>query len=153
MTSPQRLFIDQLVAWLKDEVEDTDDWEIIREEPRNISGQQTLAVWWVGDAVFTDDSTTGWLGLVDTYALTYTEPADEGTRVTEDEDAGDLLSEKLQQVRRCILLHRGLVSAANLAGAFVMEYAGSRKLGATDDAPGVRGFAVEIRVRRPESYT
>ena len=151
MTSPVRLFVDQLLAWIKDEVDDTEGWHVHKEQPRDWTSGQNLAVWWLGDEPFDQDSTTGWLGLVDLYVLRYWEPADDATRVATDETAGDTLSETLQQVRRTIALHRGL-PAGQLAGASEMAYGGSRKLGDEDDASGVRGFQVVIRVRRPESY-
>ena len=151
MTSPQRLFVDQLTAWITDEVEDTEGWAIRKEEPRDWSGGQELAVWWLGDEPFDQDSTTGWLGLVDLYAVRYTEPADDAARVASDEAAGDVLSETLQQVRAAIVKHRGL-PAGQLANASEMAYSGSRKLGDEDNASGVRGFQVLVRVRRPEQY-
>jgi hypothetical protein len=151
VTSPVRLFTDQLIAWLQAEVEDADGWSFIREEPRDYVPGENCAIWWTGDEPFDSDSTTGWLGLVDVYQLRYWEPADEGSRTTEDEDAGDVLSTKLQQVRRTIALHRAL-PAGSLADASEMVYLGSTKLGAEDGASGVRGFSVGIRVRRSESY-
>lgn len=151
MTSPVRLFVDQLLAWITDEVEDTEDWKPWKEEPRDYAPGKNLAIWWLGDELEPGDSTTGWQGLVDLYALRYWEPADETARAAVDEAAGDVISETVQQVRQCIVAHKHL-PAAQLGDASFMDYAGSRKLGAEDDASGVRGFTVLIRVHRPQGY-
>jgi hypothetical protein len=151
VTSPQRLLVDQLIAWIQAEVADSDSWHFHKEMPPDYNPGTNCAIFWAGDDVFEQDSTTGWLGLVDSYLIRYWEPADEGTRTTTDEASGDTLSDALQQVRRTVILHQGL-PAASLANASQMAYGGSRKLGAADGASGVRGFEMTVAVRRPESY-
>lgn len=152
MTSPQRLISDQLIAWLQAEVEDADGWTFHRTAPRDYAAGQNCAVYWLGDEPFSDDSTTGWLGLADAYVIQYWEPATDPSRASTDEAAEELVTETLQQVRRAVLLHRGL-SAGQLANAFELAYLGSRRLSTEDAASSVRGFEVTVRVRRPEAYS
>ena len=79
--------MDQLAAYITDEVDDTQDWNVIREEPADYTGGKNLAIWWLGDEPFADDSTTGYLGLVDNYSVRYWEPAVEASRAAVDEPA------------------------------------------------------------------
>ena len=152
MTSPQRAVTDQLIAWIQADVEDADGWTFVRAIPRDYStGGQHCAVWWLGDEPFSDDSTTGYLGLADAYLIRYWEPAPETSRVSEDEEAEQRIEETVQQVRACILGHRGL-NASNLNNAFELAYLGSRKLASEDAASSVRGFEITVRVRRPEMF-
>lgn len=152
MTSPQRLVTNHIKAVLQADVEDADGWTFHLSAPRDYAGGQNCAVYWLGDEPFSDDSTTGWLGLADAYVIQYWEPASDPSRAATDEEAEELVTETLQQVRRAILLHRGL-PAGQLANASELAYLGSRRLGNEDAASSVRGFEVTVRVRRPESYT
>lgn len=151
VTSPQRLLVNQLVAWLGSEVAGADAWTFHPVSQPDYLGGRHCAVYWLADEPSPQNSTTGWIGLSEAYAIRYWEAASDGARLAPDEVAEGLLEEALRGVRRSVVGHRQL-PAGQLADASQMDYLGSRKLGEEDGASGVRGFEVLVQVVRGESY-
>jgi hypothetical protein len=140
--------VDQIAAWILDEVPQAAGWTFYAEEPITLPGSPCCAVWWERGAPLVEENTIGgWLGTLDSYGIRYTQPAPEAPRLLRDEDSDADLEESLTAVVAVIFNHAPDLPAPN----HDMRWAGHSKLPTSNDFM-FTGWEVQVEVKRPVDF-
>jgi hypothetical protein len=152
MAAPHREVVNQIWAWILDEVQAASGWTAYVEEPQTPPLEPALAVWWDNGVPLPSENTTavvgGWLGTLDTYGIQYTEPApDGGARLLRDEDNDESMEQNMTAVVGVIFNHTRDLPPPN----HDMRWAAHQKLPGTRTA--VVGWQITVQVRRPVDFS
>jgi hypothetical protein len=140
--------VDQIAAWILDEVPQSAGWIFYAEEPITLPASPCCAVWWDNGVPYSSENTIGgWLGTLDTYGIRYSEPAPDQPRLVRDEDNAATMEEVLTAVIAVIFNHAGDLPAPN----HDMRWAGHSKLPISRSS--VVGWQVTVQVRRPVDFS
>lgn len=148
MSTPHRDVVNQLAAWIVDEVPAASGWTFYVEEPITLPEEPACAVWWERGDPLPEENTTGWIGTIDTYGIRFTEPASSNSGLLRDEDEESSLEADMEAVVATLFNHTADLPASN----HDMRWGGYSKLPTSNDFL-FAGWEITVFVRRQVSFT
>lgn len=149
MSAPHREIVEFVIDHIQQDVSGATEWEFHRDEPLVHSAGKNCAVWWIGDEVNTENSTTGWLETVDAFGIRYWEAAPDQQRGQIDSEQSERIEDLMDAVRGVLFDVTG-----DAPGSYETRYRAALKLTpARDGELLVRGFEVAFQCRRATVYT